>query len=173
MSESSTAIAGIVIPSTSPVFLGVVVFHVVVALVCVITGFVAMMSQKGPGRHHDFGRVYYWFLLAVFVSASALSFMRWEHNQILFALGLLAFTLATIGRAARRRLWRLWMPIHIGGMGTSYIVLLIAFYVDNGQNLPLWRDLPTFSYWLIPLAIGLPIVIWATIRHTTLNQTTI
>jgi hypothetical protein len=170
MSEPSTVIAGIVIPSTSPVFLGVVAFHVAVALVCVITGLVAMVSPKRRGRHPDFGRIYYWFLLAVFASASTLSFMRWEHNKVLFALGLLSFTLATFGRAARRGLWHRWIPLHISGMGLSYIVLLIAFYVDNGKNLPLWRDLPAFSYWLIPLALGLPIVIWAIVRHTTLRQ---
>ena len=27
-------------------------------------------------------------------------------------------------------------------MGASYILLLTAFYVDNGKNLPLWRELP-------------------------------
>ena len=33
------------------------------------------------------------------------------------------------------------MKLHITGMGTSYVLLLTAFYVDNGKNLPLWRDL--------------------------------
>ena len=171
--DNPIVVAGIIIPSDDRLFLSIVGLHVSVAMICVAAGLVAMLSEKRAGRHATAGAVYYWFLLTVFVSASALSFIRWEHNQLLFALGLLAFTLATIGRAARRRLWPLWVPVHIGGMGSSYIVLLIAFYVDNGKNLPLWRDPPTFSYCLIPLAIGFPIVIWATIRHTTIDQTAI
>jgi hypothetical protein len=50
-------------------------------------------------------------------------------------------------------------------MGGSYIVLLIAFYVDNGKNLPVWRSLPPISYWLGPAAIGLPIILYAILRH--------
>jgi hypothetical protein len=29
-------------------------------------------------------------------------------------------------------------------MGLSYILMLIAFYVDNGKQLPLWKDQPHF-----------------------------
>jgi hypothetical protein len=31
-------------------------------------------------------------------------------------------------------------------MGLSYILMLIAFYVDNGKQLPLWKNLPHFMY---------------------------
>src|SRR5215831_7465128 len=57
---TATVIAGIEIPSTSPVFLGVVGFHVLVGLACVVTGAGAMLSQKAPGRHPNFGAAYYW-----------------------------------------------------------------------------------------------------------------
>ena len=50
-------------------------------------------------------------------------------------------------------------------MGLSYVLLLIAFYVDNGKNLPLWKDLPSVVYWLLPSAIGIPLIIWALLRH--------
>ena len=39
-------------------------------------------------------------------------------------------------------------------MGTSYVLLLVAFYVDNGKQLPIWKDLPHFTYWLLPIAAG-------------------
>ncbi|MEP6495611.1 MAG: hypothetical protein ABJF01_23200 [bacterium] len=39
-------------------------------------------------------------------------------------------------------------------MGTSYTLLLVAFYVDNGAHLPLWRSLPAVSYWLVPTVVG-------------------
>ncbi len=57
---------------------------------------------------------------------------------------------------------------HITGMSASYIVLLIAFYLDNGKNLPLWRDLPHLTYWLLPTAIGIPLAVRALIRYRSL-----
>ena len=50
-------------------------------------------------------------------------------------------------------------------MGTSYIFLLIAFYVDNGKNLPVWRELPPTLYWLLPTVLGAPLIIHALLRH--------
>jgi len=43
--------------------------------------------------------------------------------------------------------------------------MLIAFYVDNGRQLPVWKDLPPVTYWLLPLALGLPLILWALFRH--------
>src|SRR5215831_19536991 len=63
---AATVVAGIEIPSTSPVFLSVVGFHVLVGLACVVTGAGAMLSRKAPGRHPNFGAAYYWGLVAVF-----------------------------------------------------------------------------------------------------------
>jgi hypothetical protein len=42
--------------------------------------------------------------------------------------------------------------MHISGMGASYVLLLTAFYVDNGKNLPLWRELPQWAFWILPSA---------------------
>jgi len=50
-------------------------------------------------------------------------------------------------------------------MGLSYILLLTAFYVDNGKSLPLWRDLPTIAYWLVPAAAGVSVLLHALLRH--------
>ena len=49
--------------------------------------------------------------------------------------------------------------------GLSYILLLTAFYVDNGHSLPIWKDLPNIAYWVTPAAIGIPLVILALLRH--------
>ena len=50
-------------------------------------------------------------------------------------------------------------------LAVSYILLLTAFYVDNGPHLPLWRSLPPLAYWVLPSIVGLPILIWALRRH--------
>lgn len=166
MAHGSTVFAGIEIPSTDPVFLGVVVAaHIPLGIACVVTGAVAMLNKKGRGRHSTYGTTYFWCLLALSGSAAFLSAMRWADNYHLFALGTLAFLSAWFGRTALRQRWRSWPRLHIAGMGTSYVLMLIAFYVDNGKQLPLWKDLPHFTYWLLPLAIGIPLIVWALLRH--------
>lgn len=161
----ATIVAGIEIPSTSPLFLAFVGLHVLVGLVCVVSGGVAMLSPKRPGRHPTFGTIYYWCLLVVFLSASILAATRWDEDYHLFILGTLAFAAAFLGRAARRRRWPNWARLHIAGMGLSYILLLTAFYVDNGKSLPLWKELPPIAYWLVPAALGLPLIVFALVRH--------
>jgi len=165
MDEHVTVVAGIVIPSVSPVFLSIVALHIGVALVAVVAGLIAMLSPKRAGRHSRCGKVYFWSLVGVFGSASVLSFMRWAENYPLFIIGTCAFATALVARTAVRARWRVWPRIHLIGMGSSYVLLLIAFYVDNGKNLPLWRDLPPVSYWAIPIAIGIPLILRALLRH--------
>jgi hypothetical protein len=160
-----TTVLGIELPSQSPIFLAVVGLHVLVASVCVFTGPIAMLSRKGPGRHPTFGTIYYWGLAIVFTSATALAIMRWADDYHLFLLGPVSFGAASFGRAARRGRWREWTLMHISGMGTSYIVMLTAFYVDNGKSLPVWKDLPHITYWLAPSVAGVPLVARALVRY--------
>jgi uncharacterized membrane protein len=156
---------GIPIPSTDPVFFAIVGVHVLFGLAALITGAVAMLSKKGRGRHSNLGTVYFWCLFGVFVTMSTLSFMRWAENYHLFILGALSFTSAYFGRTAARRRWRQWPRLHLTGMGASYILMLTAFYVDNGKNLPLWKELPEIAFWFLPSAIGVPLILNALFRH--------
>jgi hypothetical protein len=169
--DGVTTVAGIPIPSTSLWFLGVVAVHVAMGLVCVVTGIGAMLSRKGRGRHSTFGTVYYWFLLGVFATSTALSIVRWAEDYHLFVLGALSFVAALVARwtIRHRPITRMRLRVHLVGMATSYILLLTAFYVDNGKNLPIWKDLPTIAYWLGPAAVGLPLIIYALLRHPLLH----
>jgi hypothetical protein len=160
-----TTIGGIQIPSSNPVFLAVVAIHILLGLACVASGALAMLSLKGPGRHPTAGTYYYRFMAGVFATAAALSAMRWAEDYYLFILGSLAFVAVIVGRSARRRRWSHWARWHISSMGASYILLLTAFYVDNGRQLPLWRSLPEWTYWVLPVAAGTPLMIWALWRH--------
>lgn len=165
MAEDITVVAGLPIPSTSPVFLAVVAFHVLAGLVCVATGAVAMLSRKGRGRHADFGTIYFRGLIAVFLSSAGLAISRWAQDYPLFILGALAMAGGWIGRAAVRRRWAGHVRWHIAGMGASYVVLLTAFYVDNGKSLPLWRALPPIAFWILPGLVGAPIIAHVLARH--------
>jgi hypothetical protein len=160
-----TIVAGIEIPSTNPMFLTVVGIHVLLGLTCTVTGAIAMLSQKRAGRHPRNGTIYFWCLAGVFLTAASLAAVRWAEDYHLFILGASSFAAAYLGREARRHRWRSWVRLHIAGMGSSYVLLLIAFYVDNGRSLPLWKELPAIAYWLLPAAIGIPLIVRALLWH--------
>ena len=165
VSADAINIAGIEIPSSNPVFLALVGVHVLLGLTCAIAGLIALLSPKRSGRHPRFGTIYYWCLMGVFVTASGLAAVRWVEDYHLFILGALAFGAAFLGRMARQRRGSHWVKLHITGMGTSYVLLLTAFYVDNGKNLPLWRELPPVAYWLVPAVVGIPLIVRALLWH--------
>jgi hypothetical protein len=165
MADGITVIAGIPIPSASPVFLTIVGIHVLFGLVCAVSGGGTMLSRKARGRHSKVGKIYFWTLVGVVVTATALSVVRWAEDYHLFFLGGLALAAASWARAAARRHWHGWVRRHIAGMGLSYVLLLTAFYVDNGKNLPLWSALPPWAFWMLPFAIGAPVIIHALMRH--------
>ncbi|HET7447675.1 MAG TPA: hypothetical protein VFJ49_07155, partial [Methyloceanibacter sp.] len=61
--ESTTVVLGIPIPSTDPVFLAIVGVHVLFGLAAATAGAIAMLSNKGRGRHSNWGTIYFWLLL--------------------------------------------------------------------------------------------------------------
>jgi hypothetical protein len=50
-------------------------------------------------------------------------------------------------------------------MGASYVLMIAAFYVDNGKNLPLWRELPQTAFWILPTLVGMPVILYALRSH--------
>jgi hypothetical protein len=165
MTGDTTIVFGVPVPSVDPFFLAVVRFHILIGIVCVVAGITAMLSQKRRGRHSTFGTIYFWSLAIVVASATGLSVVRWAENYHLFFLGALSLIAATVARTALRQRRRNWVGMHITGMGLSYILMLTAFYVDNGKNLPVWRELPQWAFWVLPAGVGLPLVLYALLRH--------
>jgi hypothetical protein len=161
-------VAGLIPPGSTGFHLLLAV-HIAAALTCVVTGAAAALSPKRPGRHPRLGTLYYRSLTVVVASAAWLAALRWPQDAYLLVLGSLSFAAATLGRTARRRRWRWqrwrWVGLHLTGMGTSYVLLLTAFYVDNGKHLPVWQRLPHLAYWLLPSAVGLPLVARALARY--------
>jgi uncharacterized membrane protein len=152
-------------PSTQPALTAVIVIHIAVGLTAVICGATAMLSPKRPGRHPVAGRSYLLALIALFASAVALALAR-PHSAYLLIVGAVALAAGGLGYAARRIRWHGWLRFHMTGMATSYVAILTAFYVDNGPRLPLWKLLPPVTFWFLPSAVGLPLLLRALRRHT-------
>lgn len=147
-------------------FLALLVVHIGAGLIAVVTGAVAILSPKRKGRHPDYGTIYCGALVMVFATTSGLAALRWSADGYLFVLGAAAFVAGSAGYAARRVRWPGWLAFHISGMGLSYVVLLTAFWVDNGPRLPVWNHLPAIAFWVLPSLIGIPIIVAALRRHT-------
>ena len=156
MAEALTRLVGAPVSGTFGAFL---IVHIAAGLIAVITGAIALLSPKQRGRHPRMGEIYYWALTVVFVTSTAMAAMRWAQSGYLFCLGSAAFAAGSTGYHARKRRWRGWLSVHILGMSLSYIVLLTAFYVDNGPKLPLWDRLPTIAFWIGPSVIGVPLIL--------------
>jgi len=161
--HTASRIFGDQVGSTAPVFLAFLAVHVAAGLTAVITGAIAALTRKGSPRHVKAGRCFYWAITVVFATATALAAMRWRQDYYLFIIVAVAYTAATIGYQHRRR-HRPGDTGHITGMGAAYVAMLTAFYVDNGPHLPLWDRLPALAFWLLPSAIGAPIIVRSVIR---------
>lgn len=141
---------------------GVVVLHVACGVIAVLVGAGAMCTVKGSRRHRRLGRVYLVVVAGLCASAPVLAALDWTHRWHLVVLAGGAAALAGLGLVGARKRRR---SAHIAGMGGAYIVVLTAFYIDNGPRLPLWNQLPPVVFWLLPAAAGLPVLLRALRRH--------
>lgn len=161
-------VGGIPVPFHGPVLLGLVALHVMVGLGAVVTGAVAMLSPKRAGRHPRLGTAYFWLLAVVCATMVVLAVDRWPADVALLTLGCLALCSGVVGRWARQRRFPSWVRWHVGGMGMSYVIMLTAFYVDNGPHLPLWDRLPAVVYWTLPSLIGIPLIARGAVKYRNL-----
>lgn len=163
MLETATTVGGLPLASTDLLFLVVLALHIPAGLTAVISGALAARLNKRGHRHARYGTVYFAALTGTTATAAVLAILRRHHDWHLFLIAVTAFALAATGRR-HHRLQRPGHSPHIFGMGGSYILLLTGFLIDNGPHLPLWNQLPTLTFWIVPTAIGLPLLARATQR---------
>src|SRR6478735_3914930 len=163
-------IDGLLIPDAGGVFLAALTVHVLAGGVCVVSGAVAALARKRPGRHPRAGTVYLCGLLVLANTAGVLAVVRWPHDVQLLLIAFLTATFGVVGWWVRRRRPAGWMRWHGIAMAASYVALLTGFYVDNGPQLPLWDRLPTVAYWVLPTLVGVPLTWWALIRNGAVSR---
>jgi hypothetical protein len=165
MEDPTTDFFGVPVPSDNKVFLTFIAFHIVLGLICVISGAVAMFSKKAKGTHAKAGRIFYRGMTALFVTVLITSVMRWPENVYLLIVGTLAYALTFLGQRLTRTRKANWTRWHTCCMGAAYILLITGFYVDNGKNLPFWNQFPQLFFWFFPAALGIPLIIYALFQH--------
>jgi hypothetical protein len=158
-------IPGLPTPDAGPVFDLALLVHIAAGLVAVASGLLAMLTRKGGQWHIATGRVFAVGIVGLFATMLVMTVIRWPATVHLAFLGAVALVAAALGWRNRRRHGS--DAFHIACMGTAYIAMLTAFYVDNGPHLPVWELLPDWAFWFLPTAIGAPLTVWAIRRHRT------
>ncbi|MBX3050137.1 MAG: hypothetical protein KF753_01615 [Caldilineaceae bacterium] len=110
-----------------------IVSHVAAGFTAMVVAPVAMLTQKGGAQHRRWGKVYFWAMFAIFITALALVYFR--PNFFLFMISILSFYGAFTGyRAIYRKhpergnspIWLDWL-----GAGTAAVAGL-AFLTWGG-----------------------------------------
>lgn len=143
------------------------VVHALAGLLTGVIGVITFSRPKRSERHPTWGVRYLWAYTVVFLTAIMLSVQHWPADASLFFLATLGYAFALEGYVARRfrsTLWlrvlgKQWVVAHIIGMIGSYVVLWTAFYVDNAHLIPGLKQLPTFTFWVLPTLVSLPFLV--------------
>ena len=149
----------------SSAFFPILGVHILAGLVCVVTAVVSIVSEKRPGLHPICGTIYHWGLSILVISAGFLAAAHWTDDRVLLVLGLISFGASSLGRMARKLNWQTWVGTHIISMGCSFIAMLTAFCVEEGESLRGLKELPRVTYWFLPALIGTPLIIRALVRQ--------
>lgn len=132
--------------------------HIVAGTAGLALGPLAMMSPKRHGRHPRVGVAYQVVLAVLTLSALGLALLDMAQLWWLGLIAVLTEAAALSGWWARRRQFSGWLAWHVRLMCGSYVSLVTALLVVSWDS-PL--------AWLLPTAIGSPLIAWATARATT------
>src|SRR5580704_2287543 len=149
----------------SSAFFPILGVHILAGLICLVTGIMSMVSEKRAGLHPRCGTIYHWGLAVLVTSAGFLAAAHWTDDRLLFVLGVVSFGASCVGRTTRRRNWQTWVDTHIISMGCSFIAMLTAFCVEEGESVPRLSGLPRLTYWFLPALVGMPLIVCALVRH--------
>src|SRR6478609_10262291 len=102
----------LLIPDAGGVFLAVLAVHVLAGVTCVVSGAMAALARKRPGRHPRAGTFYLGGLLVLVITAGVLAVVRWPHDAYLLLIACVTATFAGAGWWARRRRPEGWIRWH-------------------------------------------------------------
>ena len=165
MSQALLEVDGIGMLFKSSALVPTLGVHILAGLVCVVAGMVTIASEKRAGLHPICGTIYHWGLAVLVISAGFLAAAHWTDDRVLLVLGVISFGASSLGRTARRQHWQTWVGTHIISMGCSFIAMLTAFCVEEGESLPGLSRLPRATYSFLPALVGTPLIMRALFRY--------
>lgn len=121
---------------------GLLIVHITAGVAALVAASLALLSEKGRDIHVKAGRLYFWCMLLIFITALPLSVLR--SNIFLFLIAFFSFYLAFSGKrfAVNRRGTFSWIDqgaaciMLLSGLGM--VILGIRYFIqDNSQFLVL------------------------------------
>lgn len=143
------------------------IIHIIMGCFCLVTGAINFLVKKEKGYHTTIGEWYHISYLFVFITSIGMALINWSESAYLFYIAIFSYGLALFGYLARKKRWKGWVSMHIGGMSGSYIGIITAVLVVNSTDIPLINQIPFPWLWFIPTLIGTPIIIIANKRYST------
>ncbi len=145
-----------------PLFTVVLIAHIAFGVLGLVLGPVAMFSRKIQGIHTRAGELYHWMVLGVCLTASLMTTLDWTRLWWFLPIAIGSYALAFVGYLFAKVRWRKWVSVHISGQGGSYIALVAALLVVNWGNVFGSPGVSSPWAWVLPTAIGSPIIAWFT-----------
>lgn len=142
------------------------IIHIIAGTVCLLTGAINFIVKKKQGKHTIIGEWYHGGYFLVFITSVGMAIINWSESAYLFYIALFSYGLALFGYLAKKLRWKNSLTKHIGGMAGSYIGIVTAVLVVNGQNIPLINEIPSLMLWFIPTIIGTPLIFIVSRRYT-------
>ncbi|MDG1165888.1 MAG: hypothetical protein P8N61_11015 [Porticoccaceae bacterium] len=111
--------------------------HIVAGSAALIASVFALGSAKGKKAHIRSGRIYFWAMVVIFVTAIAMAMLT--GNRFLFITGIFSFYLAFAGmRFAKNRTgtpqWIDWIAVGLMLLAGVGMWVLAAVYFSNQNN---------------------------------------
>lgn len=120
----------------------VLIFHAAVGGVALISGLVALGSQKGRKWHRTSGKVYFWTMTLVFITGILVAGYRF--NRFLFLIAFLSYYSVFAGVRAlklkkihlgQRPKWFDWAAGLVNATANLFFIGLGIYYLALGRNL--------------------------------------
>lgn len=140
--------------------------HIITGTICLIVGLFAILARKKNGNHTLLGSVYHWMYVIIFVTSIVMAMMHWEESSHLFFVAIFSYSFALVGYIAAKRKRKNWLSLHIPGMLGSYIGIITAILVNNGEDIILINQLPPLILWFLPTIVGTPFIFLAVHKYT-------
>lgn len=132
--------------------------HIGAGTICLITGALASFVRKQKGIHTITGEVYHSGYVVVFLTAIIMSMINWSELAFLFYIAVFSYGMALYGYLVRKLRRNNWLPKHINGMLGSYIGIITAVLVVNGEAVSSVTGIPSLFLWFIPTIMGSPLI---------------
>ena len=127
------------------------IIHVASGFTALVTGGIASLTRKGGKVHRSSGKIYFWAMTGVFITATAIGIL--EGLAFLFMVGFFSYYFVVRG----------YRVLYLKGLGRSQQATILDWFISGiallfGLSLIVWSVSQLrggSSFWPVPMVFGL------------------